>query len=140
MNARFPRGKFGGSAARIFVSLLAGVVALVIIGMIVLANRGELHHYVGGLAGIPYGDKLGHFVLMGSLSLLVNLSFLAKRISIGGRQVLVGSMLVAILVTAEELSQGLFVNRTMDVYDWIADMIGIVLAGQLALRIVGRSK
>lgn len=128
-NGRSPIPK---SRQRIAAGLLAVAIGTLIVFIIVIANRGELNRYFGLLAWIPFGDKLGHFFLMGVLSLLVNLSLGSRRIQIGVWRVLLGSIVVSILVTGEELSQAFLPYRTLSINDWLADMAGILVFGRLA--------
>jgi VanZ family protein len=107
-----------------------------VVGVIWLADRGELKQYIQPFVSFAYADKLWHFLLIGILSLLVNLAFMAKRLRISKFNLLLGSLVVTVVVTLEELSQGLLIHRTMDIYDWLADIVGIVLFGQLAVLIV----
>jgi glycopeptide antibiotics resistance protein len=109
----------------LFVAFLAGLVYL--------ADTGHLHRLYVLAQWIPWGDKLGHLVLFGILSFLVNLLFHASKARLGPFTVLKGSALVAVVVTLEECSQLLFPSRTFDLGDLAADFIGIWLAGRLAL-------
>ena len=77
---------------------------------------------------------------MGIMSLLLNLSFLAKRIRIGGWNILLGSAIVIALVTAEELSQAFLPNRSLSLSDWLADIAGILVFGQVAIWIVAKKR
>ena len=45
------------------------VYALVLIAIVVVANLGGTMEIFGFVAWVPYGDKLGHFVLMGVIRL-----------------------------------------------------------------------
>ena len=121
---------------RLIFGLAAFVFALLIAGIVVLADRGELYQHVQFFVSFKHADKLWHFILMGTMSLLVNLALMARRVRLGVFSILVGSAIVTAVVSAEEMSQGLFENRTMDLYDWLADMAGIVVFGQLAALIV----
>lgn len=87
---------------------------------------------------VPYGDKLSHFFLVGLLTLLINLSFQNKKISIRSRKWLLGSVLVLIVVTLEELSQALIPSRNMDPLDLVANFIGVFVFGLLAKYILPR--
>jgi hypothetical protein len=138
MNKATAAGPDSNRRMRVVAGVLAIAFGSLISGIILIANRGELDEYFGVLNRIPNGDKVGHFCLMGILSLFVNLSFLARRVSIAGWKVLLGSMIVTLLVTAEELSQAFFPHRTMDLFDWLADMAGIILFGKIAIWIVAR--
>jgi len=80
---------------------------------------------------IPGGDKIGHFVLFGLLSFLVNLVLQATVVRCGRLTILKGSALVMVIVIAEEVSQLLFVSRSFEVLDLAADLAGIWFFGQL---------
>ena len=87
---------------------------------------------------VPWGDKLSHFLLVGLLTLLVNLSFRNRRISIGSRTWLLGSVLVLIVITLEELSQSLIPSRNLDAMDLLANYLGVFVFGQVAKYLVPR--
>ena len=83
--------------------------------------------------GIPCGDKVGHFFVMGLLALMVNLLLSMRRQSIGKHNFLLGSMIVAAIVTTEEFSQIFIPSRTFCPFDLIADYAGIFIFGRLAI-------
>jgi hypothetical protein len=85
---------------------------------------------------VPGGDKTGHFILFGLLSLLVNLVFRAAVVRVGKLSVLKGTLVVAVFAIAEECSQLLFVSRTFDLLDLSAGLLGIWVFGWLARRSV----
>lgn len=82
---------------------------------------------------IPYGDKIGHFVLIGGLTLLINLAVNCHRISLGRLNVLTASLLIAVLITLEEFSQLFVASRHFDLGDLAANYLGIVCCSWLAL-------
>jgi polysaccharide biosynthesis protein VpsQ len=84
---------------------------------------------------IPGGDKLAHFVLMGGLSLLVNLSLRARQVRVFGGRILLGSLVLYILVTIEEFTQLLLPSRSFDLADLASNYLGIFLFGWLAMRL-----
>jgi polysaccharide biosynthesis protein VpsQ len=114
-----------------------GFVGL-LIGVVWLADGGRLPTVILTMKAMPLGDKLGHFVLMGLLSLLVNLSLEATPTRIGPIRLSRGTLLVALLVTIEEFSQLFITSRSFEVADLAADYLGIVLFGRLADRLKGR--
>ena len=57
---------------------LAAGFFLFIAAIIVLADQGRLPGIIAALYDFPNGDKVGHFFLMGGLSLLVNLALPAR--------------------------------------------------------------
>lgn len=106
--------------------------------IVFLADRGLAANYFALVHVIPGADKLGHFVLMGTLSFLVNMGLEARQWSLAGRQVLRGSLLVALLVTAEELTQLVLPTRSFSLLDLLSDYLGIWLFGRLAAYLVSR--
>lgn len=103
--------------------------ALFLAVVIYWAVSGSMPPVVQALYKFPGGDKVGHFVLMGSLAFLVNLAFAKRTLCLAGQRVLAGSALVALVVSLEELSQFAFPRRTPDLLDWAASMLGIWAAG-----------
>lgn len=107
--------------------VLAAVFTLFIIVIVVLADQGRLPGFVTVLISFPNGDKLGHFLLMGGLSLLVNLALPAGA----HRRHILALWLVALLVAVEEVSQSWFGTRHPDLVDLLASLAGILLLGKL---------
>jgi VanZ family protein len=112
---------------------LAAIALLAVIVIIILADRRALPGFINGLYAFPYGDKVGHFLLMGIVAFFVNLALHARRITIAKCPLLLGSLCVALLVTLEEFSQLFFPSRSFDLIDLAASLLGIVLLGRAAL-------
>ncbi|MBN1454194.1 MAG: VanZ family protein [Anaerolineales bacterium] len=109
------------------------VFALFIIAIIVAANTDSLPFALKRLYRFPGGDKVGHFILFGILSFLLNKSaliLLPRRDS--ARVTLTMSLLLAILIGLEEWSQSLFPSRTMSLIDLIASYAGVFVFALLA--------
>ena len=123
-------------AMQMRVKVLTIVFVVFLIGVVIVANLGLGPVVFRFLKYIPGGDKAGHFVLMGLLSLLVNLSFGAQRVTVGGLPLLKGSLIVMAVVTVEELSQLLLKHRGFDLLDLAMDYLGIVAFGVLAEHLV----
>jgi VanZ family protein len=79
-----------------------------------------------------YFDKLGHFMLIGIMGLLVNLLLKCGKLRLGSFAVLEGSVWVFVPVTLEELSQFFFAHRTLSWEDWLADIAGLIVFGWIA--------
>lgn len=110
-----------------------------LIGVIVfLANTRRLP--TQWLQSLPYGDKLGHFLLMGTFALAANVGARCRHWRFMGMDWLQGSVCVAALVTLEECSQHFADARTFDLRDLLADYLGIFLLGRLALLWVGKGQ
>jgi len=81
---------------------------------------------------LPFGDKLGHFILIGLLALIVNLTWRCAQFKCFQWHLLKGSTLVFVIVFLEELSQIFIASRTFDLGDLMFDCLGIWVAGYLA--------
>ncbi|QTN32145.1 VanZ family protein [Akkermansiaceae bacterium] len=107
-----------------------GFAAFLII-TVVIADSGHGKQWWPFLDHIPYGDKLGHIGLFGTLGFLCNLAFPNKRPSRLPSFITKTSLVLLVIVSLEELSQAFIPYRNLDLKDWIADLIGLSL-GQLA--------
>lgn len=106
--------------------------SIFIIAVIVLADTSLLPGVIRGLYDFPNGDKLGHFVLYGILSLLLDLAFTARPGVNLPRALWTVSLVLSILIGLEEWSQSLFDSRTMDIVDLLASYAGVTVFALLA--------
>ncbi len=111
---------------------LAGGFFLVLAAIVIAADRGRLPSFIMALYRFPGGDKVGHFLLMGLLAGLVNLALPIWPSRQPWRSLLLGSAALLVLITLEELSQGLFANRTLSWLDWFSSLAGIICFGYAA--------
>ncbi len=113
----------------------AVLFAVFIVAVIVLADTRNLG-FLARLYDFPYGDKVGHFVLYGVLSLLVNLAAFERwpRREKGWLAIRVSAVL-AVLIGLEELSQRLFPSRQSSLWDLSASYLGMVVFAWIAARI-----
>ena len=109
----------------------AGLYVALIVAIIFVADREATFRWLDIARDLPYGDKIGHFCLMGGLSFVVNWAMDCRFFAWGKLRVLRGSALVAALVTLEEFSQLGIRYRTFDLLDLAADFAGIFLFGRL---------
>jgi polysaccharide biosynthesis protein VpsQ len=114
------------------IKILTVCYILILAGIIFVANRRSTAYLLNFIGSIPYGDKLGHFLLMGMLSFLVNILLNARTFGFGKWRYLLGSLIVWIVVTIEEVSQIYVRGRTFDWTDLIADTLGIIVFGEFA--------
>jgi len=123
-------------SARIKILLVVYILILAVI--IFLADRRGTRYMLNFVGNIPYGDKLGHFLLMGGFSFLLNLVLNARTFRIWKFSYLRGSLIVLVIVTIEELSQMFVAGRTFDWSDLVFDFLGIFIFGELARYICRR--
>lgn len=111
----------------------AFVFGMIIVIIIILADTRKLG-FIGFLYEFPYGDKVGHFLIYGLFSLVVNLSvFESRSISKSStdpvrdftRSAIISSLIIAAFVGLEELSQLWFTSRSSSIYDFLASCLGI---------------
>lgn len=122
------------------MKILLCVYVFILAVIVFLADRKGTRYMLGFVGNIPYGDKLGHFLLMGIFSLLLNLVLNAKTIKFWKIEFLLGSLIVFVVVTIEEISQIFVVGRTFDWSDLVFDFLGIFLFGKLAKYICRKSQ
>lgn len=106
---------------------------LLVAGFIGYANSGFGSAFLLWLHQIPWGDKLGHFLLVGSLAFFLNHALRQRRVGILNWRVLLGGALVAVAITLEEISQIWIPHRQFDFGDLAANYAGIAFAGLIAV-------
>ena len=116
------------------------VFIVLLILIVIVANLGLGPSFFPFIYQIPGGDKLGHFFLMGILSLLVNFVLKTKKIRIFSINFLLGILIVMAIVTIEEFSQIFLDYRTFSIIDLLFDYFGIVLFGYLADYLLNRHR
>jgi hypothetical protein len=103
---------------------------LFLVAVIVAADDGKFRSFFALVDFIPGGDKAGHFVLMGTLAWLLDAALKRRRVVAWRRRVLLGSVITALAVTFEEISQLHFATRHFDLLDLAADYAGILVIGR----------
>ncbi|MGI9457973.1 MAG: VanZ family protein [Aeoliella sp.] len=123
------------SNTRIWIYRILLALFGLFLGWVVLrANLGELPSLLRLNQHVPLGDKIGHFVLMGTLCLLANLALRTRSVELKRRQALVGTIVVAVGVSLEELSQLAIASRSFSITDLAADYFGIFVADRVSWR------
>ena len=120
--------------------LVAAIAAVAFIGffiwIIVIADQADGVPWWSFIDQIPFGDKVGHFGLVGTLSLLCNLAFTRWKSS-PQRHITRTTWVLFFLLSLEEFSQGFIPHRHLDVFDWLADIAGLAAGQFLAKRFQG---
>lgn len=119
--------------------IIASLYIIILSTIIFIADHKTYHHLFDVIRPIPFGDKIGHFVLIGMLAFVVNALFSCKTIRLYRLQVSLGSLIVTLFVTLEEFSQLFIKYRTFELGDLIADYLGIFLFTYLAMHLNQRS-
>ena len=121
---------------KLITAIFIGLLAAIVIG----ADKGALPDIVQSLYSFPGGDKVGHFLLMCALSWLINMSLGARQARLVSRDVLLGSAVVFVLVTLEEVSQLFFKSRTFSLLDLGFSYAGILCGGRLSSMLIRRRR
>ena len=119
---------------------LTGIYLLVLGLIVFLADRKEYQPLFQSIRELPYGDKLGHLMLMGLFSFLLNVAMSCRTWRVWKLELLKGSLIVAFLVTLEEFSQLFMRYRTFDLFDLVFDYLGIFSFGFLAYLLTRRRR
>ena len=120
------------------IKVIALLYIFILAGIVVLADIRETQFLFRFVRQLPFGDKIGHFALMGMFSLVVNLALSARTIRIWKFNYLFGSLIVFLIVTIEEVSQIFLSGRNFDARDLLADTAGILIFGEIARFVVRR--
>jgi hypothetical protein len=105
-----------------------------ILWIIIMADSGTENILFDLIKSVPQGDKLAHLGLYGLLTVLLNVALNFRALTIKNYPLQWGAVLVLTFALLEEMSQYFFPNRTLDMIDVIADVIGIVLFSYISLR------
>ena len=114
---------------------LTFLLTLFIILIIVLADLGKLG-ILRIVNQIPFGDKIGHFILYGILTLLLDLTFIRSLPNRSPKLIVVFTGLILILIIGlEEYSQQYFAKRTFDLVDLTFSYLGVLFFSWSSLRL-----
>jgi len=98
------------------------------IGFIIyLADTADYNFAFRLVGHIPYGDKIAHASLYGVMALLLNYGFNFKSKKIFGFNMQLGAIIVLAFAGLEEITQYWLPSRTCDIFDFVADTVGVVL-------------
>lgn len=111
------------------MKIISILFATFLLSVVFMANQGTLPDWLVALKSLPGGDKTAHFLLMGSMALLLNITLQHRRVSLWGQPLLLGSLIVLVIVSVEEISQIWLPRRSFDFADLTADYLGILIIG-----------
>jgi polysaccharide biosynthesis protein VpsQ len=104
--------------------------ALLVCGIIALADLGRLSWVTNLLRDNPGSDKVAHFFLIGTLAFLLNNALRGRMLGV----FMLGSLLVGVVLTCEEISQRWVKGRNFDYGDMAANLAGCAAADLIARR------
>lgn len=97
--------------------------------IVVAADRAALPDFIVVLYHFPYGDKIGHLLLMGIWTWIIQACVIAWHKNNGhdARKITVVAWVVAGFVTIEELTQIFIPNRNFSISDLVCSYLGILI-------------
>lgn len=121
---------------RFWLSCLLGIIFLTII--FIVARDSKATWFFATVGKIPYFDKVGHFFIMGLISLCA-VAGLSHRLPFSPwRSSLFVMGCVFLLSTIDEISQAFIPSRTFSLADLSASALGIICLGLIGHRISQR--
>ncbi|MCE9554026.1 MAG: hypothetical protein K8T91_11710 [Planctomycetes bacterium] len=112
---------------------ICALFALALIALVATADAGLAEPMFEIVHRVPLGDKIGHVLLLGTMSLLLNLALRVSRFHWGRFHPLQGTAILLVLATLEEFSQLASTHRTFSFGDAASNAVGIVTFGWLAV-------
>ncbi len=113
----------------VFITLLA-----LMLGASMLATTGSNNLIFQFVHWLPYGDKLGHFILFGCLTSVSHLMTRCYSITLVGKSLPVVYLPLFAYAIIDELLQIGTANRSFDLWDLAMGLLGIVVFGEITKR------
>lgn len=129
--------RFIRSSLRPLAILTAVGFIIFFIWIVGIANSGNGALWWSFIDRIPFGDKVGHLGLIGTMSFLCNLAFPSRRAGFPVRWVTLTTFILFVLLSLEELSQAFIKTRHLDLFDWVADLAGLAIGQFCAMGLRG---
>lgn len=117
------------SYSKWFIRLGAAAYASFIVAIIVFADTGACGAPCKPAEWFPYGDKIGHVTLLAMLAYVINVAVPSSRGRFGLSTV---SAAILAAISFEECSQLMFETRTADVFDQLANCVGVIVGDVLS--------
>jgi hypothetical protein len=117
----------------------AAAFASMMVVIICIANQGEGSRWWAFIHQIPYGDKLGHLGLMGTLSLLSNLALTPRYLHLLRIPITRVTAILLLLISLEEVSQAFIPTRNFDLLDLLADIAGLAVGQKVGVLLRTRT-
>jgi VanZ family protein len=115
------------------------ILFCVFLGLVIYTEDvGAGDRYWGWVSKVPLGDKFCHCAFMFTFSVLTNLALRCRPILLGGRTLLLGTVIVTFIIVAEEVSQRWIPGRDFDLLDLSADLVGIACGSLVARKFEAR--
>jgi polysaccharide biosynthesis protein VpsQ len=108
-----------------FVRFITFGFILFVVYIIWAADNGTMPPIIFTLYHFPYGDKIGHFLLLGMLAFLINGNLPGRTLKLFSLSIPIGALLTISFAVLEEVSQLFFPARTFSLLDLGSSLLGI---------------
>lgn len=109
-------------------------VFLCILVAIVLADIGSKNFIFKFIKSIPHGDKFFHLLLYGILAFSLNFALNFRTIYLIRYNIQLGAIIVFLFAFLEEMSQYFIPYRSFDLYDLLADVVGVIVFSMIRFK------
>ncbi len=92
------------------------------------------------IKAVPYYDSIGHFALFGIFGFLVEMAFRGRKYELFSLYFPIGSILVALYATIDEILQTFSRNRAFDLHDLGFGLLGIIVAYWFSKKLLNRER
>ncbi|MDE1461787.1 VanZ family protein [Spartinivicinus poritis] len=116
------------------------IAVLVVATIVILASKGQLPAEIKALYNFPGGDKVGHILLMGTLSFFVNLAVVSTLVGRPTRKIVITTAILGLVIALEEVTQQFFSTRTFSLLDLLASFLGLIIAAVIVNFIAGKKQ
>lgn len=103
------------------------ILLILIVWVIYMANTGQNSVVFDIWRTVPYFDKIAHLLLFGALAFGINFSSKLTVVNIGRLNIYLGTLVVTVFISIEELSQYFIITRSLDVVDFLAGVLGVLI-------------
>jgi len=100
--------------------------------IVYLANTGSVSPFFYWVRALPYGDKVSHFGLFGTLTFMAIIASRYRTLSLKRVSLYTASLLIGAFALSEEISQAFIATRQFEIADLVADSMGIGVASLAA--------
>ena len=119
---------------------LAIVVSIFVVWVSHQASLGNKNIFMDIVRVTPYGDKIGHFFLFALLSMVVIGATKFKSFSFLNFRIYWAVAAITMFALADEMFQHFSPNRTLDIFDFMAGVFGIITAQLVSMKLENHKK
>ena len=123
---------------KIRTAVIIFLFSCLLILLFICADTGKLPEFVSNLYSFPFGDKVGHILVMGFFSFIFQFCFYSntENKKQNAKRIILIALIFAVLITGEEFSQLFFEKRTFSTADLLSSYTGIGIASLINIKLL----